>query len=70
MRWRKFMVPCDLMLQFAIVIQEYKLQNVIEGVDEDNAEIGLRIAYQGNQKKLMHELQDFIEDHYHKNGDN
>lgn len=70
MRWRTFMVPSDLMLQFAATIQEHGLQNTIDGMDEDDDEIELKIGYEAEQKKLMHKLQDVIEDYYDENGDN
>lgn len=70
MRWRTFMVPSDLMLQFASTIEEYNLENVIEGSNEDKEEIELRIEYESDQKKLMHKLQDLIDEYYDENGDN
>jgi len=70
MRWRTFMVPVDLMIEFAGVIEENALENTIDGANSDDDEIELQIGYEAEQKKLMHKLQDLIEDYYDENEEN
>lgn len=64
MRSRTFDVPSDLMTEFAEVIVDNELQANISGYDLDEDIIMLDIDYEADQKKLMHELQDKIDDYY------
>lgn len=64
MRSRTFDVPSDLMTEFAEVIVDNELQANISGYDLDEEIIMVEIDYEADQKKLMHELQDKIDDYY------
>ena len=69
MRSRTFDVPSDLMTEFAEVIVDNELQASITGYDLDEDIIMLDIDYEADQKKLMHELQDKIDDYYDEEED-
>ena len=69
MRSRAFDVPSDLMTEFAEVIVDNELQANISGYDLDEEIIMLDIDYEADQKKLMHELQDKIDDYYDEEED-
>lgn len=67
MRSRTFNVPVDLMIEFAEVIVDNNLNATIEGYnndDEDDELIDVCINYDTNQKRVLHELQDLIDEHY------
>lgn len=69
MRSRSFDVPADLMVEFAKVIVENELDTSIEDYDHDEDEITIEVDYEPEQKKLMHELQDRIDDYYEEQDD-
>lgn len=69
MRSRTFEVPSDLMVEFAEVIVENDLSITIEGYDYDEDQITLEVDYEADQKKLMHELQDKIDDYHDEEED-
>jgi hypothetical protein len=57
-------VPSELVVEFADVIVENGLAVSIEGYDYDEDQITLEVDYESDQKKLMYELQDKIDDYY------
>lgn len=57
------------MTEFAEVIVDNELQASISGYDLDEDIIMLDIDYEADQKKLMHELQDKIDDYYDEEED-
>lgn len=62
-------MPSDLMVEFAEVIVENDLSITIEGYDYDEDQITLEVDYEADQKKLMHELQDKIDDYHDEEED-
>lgn len=67
MRTRKFNVPADLMTQFAGVMTENDLNNTIVGYDLDADEITVEVDYEADQKKMMHDIQDKIDEYNEEN---
>jgi hypothetical protein len=68
-RTRTFDVPSALMVDFAEVIVDNDLAISIENYDHDEDEITIEIDYEADQKDLMHELQDKIDDYYDEEED-
>lgn len=52
------------MVEFAEVIVENDLSISIKGYDYDEDQITLEVDYESDQKKLMHELPDKIDDYH------
>lgn len=69
MRNRKFNVPADLMIQFAGVMTDNDLNNTIVDYDLDEDEITVEVDYEADQKKLMHDIQDKIDEYNEQNED-
>lgn len=65
MRERIFKVPVDLMAEFATIMQEQEMDNVIEGVAEDG-DIEIRVDYEPEQKQVIGKIHDMI-DEYNEN---
>jgi hypothetical protein len=63
MRSRTFDVPADLIVEFAEVVIENGLAASIEGYDSEEDEVSIEVDYEASQKKLMHQLQDKIDDY-------
>jgi hypothetical protein len=63
MRSRTFSVPADLMVEFAEVVIENGLAASIEDYDSEEDEVSIEVDYEASQKKLMHQLQDKIDDY-------
>lgn len=63
MRTRKFDVPENLMTEFAGVMIENRLSNSIVDYDLDESEITVEVEYEPEQKKLMHGIQDKIDEY-------
>lgn len=68
MRSRTFEVPVDLMVDFAQIIDQYELDNVIEGVTEDN-DIEVRVDFQPNQRNVISKIVDLIDEFKENNYD-
>jgi|GEM_PF-6040061 len=68
-RTRTFDVPSALMVDFAEVIVDNDLAISIENYDHDEDEITIEVDYEADQKDLMHELQDKIDDYYDEEDD-
>jgi hypothetical protein len=62
MRTRNFLVPQDLIEDFATAIEEHGFDNCIVGTTPDS-EIEISIYYDTDQKKVINELQDLIDEH-------
>ena len=62
MKTRNFLVPQDLIEDFATAIEENNFRNCIEGITP-NSEIEISIDYDNNQKKAINELQDLIDEY-------
>lgn len=63
MRTRNFEVPADLITEFAQIMEDHELDNVIEGVTEDG-EIEISVDYEPAQKKVIEQIHEII-DRYH-----
>jgi hypothetical protein len=68
MRTRNFLVPLDLIENFAEAIEENDFANYIVGVTPDS-EIEISIDYDTNQKKVINQLQDLIDEHNYEEDD-
>lgn len=68
MKTRNFLVPQDLIEEFATAIEENNFRNCIEGITP-NSEIEISIDYHNNQKKVINELQDLIDEHNYDDED-
>ena len=63
MRTRNFEVPTDLITEFAQIMEDHELDNVIEGVTEDG-EIEISVDYEPAQNKVIEQIHEII-DRYH-----
>lgn len=68
MRTRNFLVPQDLIEEFATAIEEHGFDNCIVGTTPDS-EIEISIDYDTDQKKVINELQDLIDEHNYDDED-
>lgn len=68
MRTRNFLVPTDLIENFASAIEENDFANHIVGVSADG-DIELSIDYDPNQKKVTNQLQDIVDEHNYDKDD-
>lgn len=69
MRTRNFLVPQDLIYEFVEAIEENDFTNHIVGTTAEN-EIEISIDYDTDQRKVVNELQDMIDEHnYDENDD-
>ncbi len=62
MRTRNFLVPQDLIFEFVEAIEENDFCNHIVGTTAES-EIEISIDYDTNQRKVVNELQDMIDEH-------
>jgi hypothetical protein len=62
MRTRNFLVPQELIEDFAHAIEEHSFDNCIVGTTPDS-EIEISIDYDSDQRKIINELQDLIDEH-------
>jgi hypothetical protein len=62
MRTRNFLVPHDLIFEFVDAIEENDFCNHILGTTTES-EIEISIDYDTNQRKVVNELQDMIDEH-------
>jgi hypothetical protein len=68
MRTRNFLVPQDLIYEFVEAIEENDFSNHIVGTTAEN-EIEISIDYDTDQRKVVNELQDMIDEHNYDNDD-
>lgn len=68
MRTRNFLVPQDLIYEFVEAIEENDFSNHIVGTTAEN-EIEISIDYGTDQRKVVNELQDMIDEHNYDNDD-
>ena len=68
MRTRNFLVPQELIEKFADAIEEHGFDNCIVGTTPDS-EIEISIDYETNQKKVINQLQDLIDEHNYEEDD-
>ncbi|MFN4946610.1 MAG: hypothetical protein ACK5FG_07855 [Chryseotalea sp.] len=68
MRTRNFLVPQDLIYEFVEAIEENDFTNHIVGTTAEN-EIEISIDYDTDQRKVVNELQDMIDEHNYDNDD-
>lgn len=68
MRTKNFLVPLELIEVFSDVIKKHSLDNCIVGITRDR-EIEISIDYDTNQKKLINEMQDFLDKHNYDEDD-
>jgi hypothetical protein len=68
MRTRNFLVPQDLIFEFVEAIEENDFSNHIVGTTAEN-EIEISIDYDTNQRKVVNELQDMIDEHNYDDED-
>lgn len=68
MRTRNFLVPQDLIEDFADAIEEHGFDNCIVGTTPDS-EIEISIDYDTDQRKIINELQDLIDEHNYEDED-
>jgi hypothetical protein len=62
MRTRNFLVPQDLIYEFVEAIEENDFANHIVGTTAEN-EIEISIDYDTDQRKVVNDLQDMIDEH-------
>jgi hypothetical protein len=62
MRTRNFLVPQDLIFEFVEAIEENDFSNHIVGITAES-EIEISIDYDTNQRKVINQLQDMIDEH-------
>ena len=69
MRTRNFLVPQDLIIEFVEAIEEHDFANHIVGTTAES-EIEISIDYDTNQRKVVNQLQDLIDEHnYYEDDD-
>jgi hypothetical protein len=68
MRTRNFLVPQKLIEDFATAIEENVFDNCIVGTTPDG-EIEISIDYDSDQRKVINELQDQIDEHNYDEDD-
>jgi len=68
MRTRNFLVPQDLIYEFVEAIEENDFSNHIVGTTAES-EIEISIDYDTDQRKVVTELQDMIDEHNYDNDD-
>lgn len=68
MRTRNFLVPQDLIIQFVESIEEHDFANHIVGTTTES-EIEISIDYDTNQRKVVNQLQDLIDEHNYEEDD-
>jgi hypothetical protein len=68
MRTRNFLVPQELIEDFATAIEENEFDNCIVGTTPDG-EIEISIEYDSDQRKVINELQDQIDEHNYNDED-
>ena len=68
MRTRNFLVPQDLIFEFVEAIEENDFRNHIVGTTAES-EIEISIDYDTDQRKVVTELQDMIDEHNYDNDD-
>lgn len=66
MSTRNFLVPQDLIYEFVEAIEENDFSNHIVGTTAES-EIEISIDYDTNQRKVVNELQDMIDEHNYDN---
>ncbi len=66
MRTRNFLVPTDLIEEFATAIEENEFDNHIVGTSSEG-EIEISIDYDSDQKKVVNQLQDTIDEYNYDN---
>ena len=66
MSTRNFLVPQDLIYEFVEAIEEKDFSNHIVGTTAES-EIEISIDYDTNQRKVVNELQDMIDEHNYDN---
>ena len=62
MRTRNFLVPQDLIFEFVEAIEENDFSNCIIGTTAEG-EIEISIDYDTDERKVVNELQDMIDEH-------
>jgi hypothetical protein len=68
MRTRNFLVPQDLIHEFVEAIEENEFTNHIVGTTAEN-EIEISIDYDSDQRKVVNELQDMIDEYNYDNSE-
>lgn len=68
MRTRNFLVPQDLIFEFVEAIEENDFRNHIVGTTAES-EIEISIDYDTNQRKVVNQLQDMIDEHNYEEDD-
>lgn len=68
MRTRNFLVPQDLIFEFVEAIEENDFSNHIVGTTAES-EIEISIDYDTNQRKVVNQLQDMIDEHNYDEDD-
>ena len=68
MRTRNFLVPQDLIYEFVEAIEENDFSNHIVGTTAES-EIEISIDYDTDQRKVVNELQDMIDEHNYDEDD-
>ena len=68
MRTRNFLVPQDLIEEFADAIEENNFSNCIIGTSAEG-EIEISIDYDTDERKVVNELQDMIDEHNYDDED-
>lgn len=67
MRTREFNIPTGILADVADKILEHDLVNEISGSTEDG-EIIVEISYEKNQREVVFDIQEIIEDYLDENG--
>jgi hypothetical protein len=68
MKRKVFEVPPDLIVDFAQIIEDNELDNVIEGVTDDG-DIEITVEFNPKQKEAIKELGEMIDDYHEEEED-
>jgi hypothetical protein len=61
MKTREFYVPLDSMVEFAEMLDEKEISNIIIGVSEDD-EIIITVSYDKSEREAILDLEDLLEE--------
>lgn len=60
MKTRTFEVPVDSMVEFAEILEDYSLNNTIQGTNEDD-EIIIDVHYESDERQAVYDLMELLD---------
>lgn len=60
---REFEVPMNALIAVAGLLVEHELPHHISGTDEENDIITIEVEYGKEEREVIHEIEDIIDDH-------